>query len=163
MDDSEEEEDMEEGDEDEDVLPLGIPYFPYPCVFLIPVRLSSEYFMYCPLRQSHKFPMMRVLLLLFLIELTCPDGGTRWYARARAQSLESLTWSDMQEIDPSNIVSRRTRGRKIDFAKEAEAAGDELEDDDEEDEEYVTPPYRAFLSLPASALVTQPPFTAPFK
>ena len=66
----------------------------------------------------------------------------------------------MQEIDPSNIVSRRTRGRKIDFAKEAEAAGDELEDDDEEDEEYVT---RAFLPLPASVVVTQPPFTAPFK
>lgn len=45
----------------------------------------------------------------------------------------------MQEIDPSNIVSRRTRGRKIDFAKEAEAAGDDLEEDDEEDEEYVPP------------------------
>jgi hypothetical protein len=44
---------------------------------------------------------------------------------------------DMEEIDTSNIVSRRTRGKKIDFAKEAEAAGDDLEDDDEEDEEYV--------------------------
>ena len=44
---------------------------------------------------------------------------------------------DMEEIDPTNIVSRRTRGKKIDFAKEAEAAGNELEDDDEEDEEYV--------------------------
>lgn len=43
----------------------------------------------------------------------------------------------MEEIDPTNIVSRRTRGKKIDFAKEAEAAGNELEDDDEEDEEYV--------------------------
>ena len=45
----------------------------------------------------------------------------------------------MEEIDPTNIVSRRTRGRKIDFAKEAEAAGNELEEDDEEDEEYVLP------------------------
>jgi len=45
----------------------------------------------------------------------------------------------MQEIDLSNIVSRRTRGRRIDFAKEAEAAGNDLEDDDEEDEEYVPP------------------------
>lgn len=44
----------------------------------------------------------------------------------------------MAEIDTSNIVSRRTRGKKIDFAKEAEAAGDDLEDDDDEDEEYVT-------------------------
>jgi multisubunit Na+/H+ antiporter MnhC subunit len=52
----------------------------------------------------------------------------------------------MQEIDPSNIVSRRTRGRKIDFAKEAAAAGDELEDDDEEDEEYVQPlPFCLYL------------------
>lgn len=55
----------------------------------------------------------------------------------------------MQEIDPSNIVSRRTRGRKIDFAKEAEAAGDELEDDDEEDEEYVHPlPVFVSISTP---------------
>ena len=45
MDDSEEEEDMEEGDEDEDVLSLpflGIPYFPYPCAFKVPVRLLSQ-------------------------------------------------------------------------------------------------------------------------
>lgn len=45
---------------------------------------------------------------------------------------------DMAEIDPTNIVPRRTRGRKIDFAKEAEAAGPDLEEDDEEDEEYVS-------------------------
>lgn len=44
----------------------------------------------------------------------------------------------MQEIDPSNIVSRRTRGKKIDFAKEAEAAGDDLEDDEDDDEDFVT-------------------------
>ena len=51
---------------------------------------------------------------------------------------------DMQEIDPSNIVSRRTRGKKIDFAKEAEAAGDDLEDDEDDDEDFVPPrpPYR---------------------
>jgi hypothetical protein len=45
----------------------------------------------------------------------------------------------MAEIDLSNIVSRRTRGKKIDFAKEAEAAGDDLEAEDDEDEEYVPP------------------------
>jgi len=43
----------------------------------------------------------------------------------------------MEEIDPTNIVGRRTRGKKIDYAKEAAAAGNELEDDDEDDEEYV--------------------------
>jgi hypothetical protein len=47
---------------------------------------------------------------------------------------------DMAEIDPTNIVSRRTRGKKIDFAKEAQAAGNDLEEDDDEDEEYVRPP-----------------------
>lgn len=40
----------------------------------------------------------------------------------------------MEEIDTSNIISdgRRTRGRKIDFAKAAE---DFPEDDDEDDED----------------------------
>ena len=49
----------------------------------------------------------------------------------------------MEEIDPTNIVGRRTRGKKIDYAKEAAAAGNDLEDDDEDDEEYVhsPPPY----------------------
>jgi Histone chaperone domain CHZ len=43
----------------------------------------------------------------------------------------------MEEIDLTNIVFRRTRGKKIDYRKEAEAAGNDLEDDDEDDEEYV--------------------------
>jgi len=47
---------------------------------------------------------------------------------------------DMAEIDPSNIVGRRTRGKKIDYAKEAQAAGNELEDDEEDDEDFVEPP-----------------------
>lgn len=50
---------------------------------------------------------------------------------------ERLTWLDMAEIDPSNIVGRRTRGKKIDYAKEAQAAGHELEDDEEDDEDFV--------------------------
>lgn len=53
---------------------------------------------------------------------------------------------DLEEIDPTNIVSRRTRGKKIDYAKEAAAAGNELEEDDEEDEEYVRPPPLAFYT-----------------
>ena len=52
---------------------------------------------------------------------------------------------DLEEIDPSNIVSRRTRGKKIDYAKEAAAAGNDLLDDDEEDdEEYVSSRFRPF-------------------
>ena len=44
----------------------------------------------------------------------------------------------MEEIDTSNILGRRTRGKRIDFAEaaqKAEDAGDTLEDDDEEDDE----------------------------
>jgi len=54
--------------------------------------------------------------------------------------MEVNSWVDMAEIDPSNIVSRRTRGKKVDYAKEAEAAGSVLLDEDEdEDDEYVYP------------------------
>jgi hypothetical protein len=57
----------------------------------------------------------------------------------------------MEEIDPTNIVGRRTRGKKIDYAKEAAAAGNDLEDDDEDDEEYVHPPHSCY-----------PPMLTPF-
>jgi Histone chaperone domain CHZ len=45
----------------------------------------------------------------------------------------------MEEIDTSNILGRRTRGKTIDYAEaeqKAKEAGDTLEDDeDEEDDE----------------------------
>ena len=42
---------------------------------------------------------------------------------------------DFAEIDPSNIISgSRTRGKKIDYSKAAEAEADE---DDDEDEDVV--------------------------
>lgn len=44
----------------------------------------------------------------------------------------------MEEIDTSNILGRRTRGKTIDFAEaaqKAQEAGDTLEEDDEEDDE----------------------------
>jgi hypothetical protein len=59
---------------------------------------------------------------------------------ARLIPREGLTCLDMAEIDPSNIVGRRTRGKKIDYAKEAQAAGNELEDDEEDDEDFVLLP-----------------------
>ena len=89
MDDSEEEEDMEEGDEDEDVLSLPflvIPYFPYPCVFKVPVRLLSQSLYVLSIATISHVPDDASLLLLLSIELTCPDGGTRWYALARARN-----------------------------------------------------------------------------
>ena len=44
----------------------------------------------------------------------------------------------MTEIDLGNIIGdgRRTRGKNIDFAKAAENAGDELEDDEDDDEDF---------------------------
>lgn len=46
----------------------------------------------------------------------------------------------MEEIDTNNIINsdRRTRGKTIDFAKAAEAAGDDL-DDDEDDDDFEAP------------------------
>jgi Histone chaperone domain CHZ len=47
----------------------------------------------------------------------------------------------MEEIDTSNILGRRTRGKNIDFAEaaqKAQEAGDTLEEDDsDEDEDFV--------------------------
>ena len=45
---------------------------------------------------------------------------------------------NMEEIDTSNIVGRRTRGRHVDYRKAAEEAKDELpdEDDEEDDEDF---------------------------
>lgn len=44
----------------------------------------------------------------------------------------------MAEIDEENIIrdGRRTRGKNIDFAKAAENAGDELEEDEEDDGDF---------------------------
>ena len=40
----------------------------------------------------------------------------------------------MEEIDTSNIVGSRTRGKEIDYQKANEA--DDLPDDDDEDEDF---------------------------
>ena len=45
---------------------------------------------------------------------------------------------DMEEIDPSNIVSGRTRNKHIDWAEAEEkskAAGDDLDDDEDDDDD----------------------------
>ena len=44
---------------------------------------------------------------------------------------------DMTAIDTDNIIGGgRTRGRNIDYAKAAENAGDELEEDEDDDEDF---------------------------
>lgn len=49
---------------------------------------------------------------------------------------EEADEDNMEEIDTSNILGRRTRGKTIDFAQAAKEAGDTLgEDDDEDDDE----------------------------
>jgi hypothetical protein len=42
---------------------------------------------------------------------------------------------DMVEIEETNIVGSRTRGKAINFAEAAEKMGDDLEDDDDDDDE----------------------------
>jgi hypothetical protein len=71
---------------------------------------------------------------------------------ARLRPRGVLTCLDMAEIDPSNIVGRRTRGKKIDYAKEAQAAGNELEDDEEDDEDFVRFPRPSFNQI-ANSLI----------
>jgi hypothetical protein len=45
----------------------------------------------------------------------------------------------MEEIDLENIVGRRTRGKKIDYTKEAQKPGNnDIEEDDDEDDDFVT-------------------------
>ncbi|KAF9732228.1 histone chaperone domain chz [Paraphaeosphaeria minitans] len=39
----------------------------------------------------------------------------------------------MAEIDPTNIVGSRTRGKNIDFAKAAQELGEDEDEDDDED------------------------------
>jgi histone chaperone CHZ-like protein len=45
----------------------------------------------------------------------------------------------MEEIDMSNIVGRRTRGRVIDFAKAAEENPADEDDDEDEDDDFPPP------------------------
>lgn len=48
----------------------------------------------------------------------------------------------MEEIDMCNIINTgcRTRGKKIDFAKAAEEAGEDLDDDEDDDDDFEAPP-----------------------
>lgn len=48
---------------------------------------------------------------------------------------------NMEEIDTSNIINdgRRTRGRKIDFAKAAEQFPEEEDEDEEDDDDFEAP------------------------
>jgi hypothetical protein len=45
---------------------------------------------------------------------------------------------NMEEIDTSNIIGRRTRGRQIDFAKAAEELPEE-DDEEEDDDDFEDP------------------------
>ncbi|KAF2796443.1 hypothetical protein K505DRAFT_323320 [Melanomma pulvis-pyrius CBS 109.77] len=44
---------------------------------------------------------------------------------------------NMEEIDTTNIVASRTRGKNIDFTKAAQELGDD--EDEEDDEDFVEP------------------------
>lgn len=48
--------------------------------------------------------------------------------------VEEVDEDNMEEIDPSNIVSSRTRGKTIDYAKANEELGEEDEDEDDDED-----------------------------
>ena len=51
-----------------------------------------------------------------------------------AAEVEEADEDNMEAIDTENIVSARTRGKNIDFAKAAEGLDEEDDDDDEDDD-----------------------------
>lgn len=57
------------------------------------------------------------------------------------RSAEEEDEDNMEEIDLDNVIGQRTRGKKIDYAKAAEEAKDELgdEDDEDDDEDFEVP------------------------
>lgn len=72
-----------------------------------------------------------------MIEHVRPDLlSAHWWIAAEDEDPDN-----MEEIDMSNIINsgRRTRGKTIDFAKAAEAAGDDLDDDEDDDEDFEAP------------------------
>ena len=66
-----------------------------------------------------------------------PTNTPQHIANTGATTAEEEDQDNMEEIDTDNIISdgRRTRGKSIDFAKAAEEAGDELDDDDDEEDD----------------------------
>ena len=53
--------------------------------------------------------------------------------RANTKTAEEPDEDNMEEIDTSNVLSSRTRGKNIDFTKANQELGDEDEEDDDDD------------------------------
>lgn len=82
--------------------------------------------------------------VLALLGLGCSETPRSYdQPRANAYSLATIDVEedDLAEIDTTNIIEggRRTRGKKIDFAKAA-AEADAMEEDSEDDEDFKAPP-----------------------
>ena len=76
------------------------------------------------------------------VSLACNQStACQLFAPSEADTATTTAEEDdednMEEIDIDNIINdgRRTRGKSIDFAKAAENAGDELDEDDDEDDD----------------------------
>ncbi|KAF2878317.1 histone chaperone domain CHZ-domain-containing protein [Massariosphaeria phaeospora] len=63
------------------------------------------------------------------------DSSDESAAEDQAVEPEPEDEDNMEEIDTSNIVGSRTRGKNIDFAKANKELGDE-DDDEENDEDF---------------------------
>ncbi|OAL55578.1 hypothetical protein IQ07DRAFT_583046 [Pyrenochaeta sp. DS3sAY3a] len=61
------------------------------------------------------------------------DSSDESGAEEQAGEVEEPDEDNMEEIETSNIIGSRTRGKNIDFAKANEDLGEDDEDDDDED------------------------------
>merc|ERR1712137_117127 len=61
------------------------------------------------------------------------DSSDESGAEDQAGEPEEPDEDNMEEIDTSNVLQSRTRGKNIDFAKANQELGDEDEEDDDED------------------------------
>jgi hypothetical protein len=65
------------------------------------------------------------------VTISLPDAAPSWLLTASI--VEEPDEDNMEEIETSNIIGSRTRGKNIDFAKANEDLGEDEEDDDDED------------------------------
>lgn len=119
-------------------------------------------------RQNLLFTIFSRLILICRVSLQQPEGNciprdNHWFRTTQCspcvgvliwpstdyrvfakQWIANLVWfstedeEDLDEIDPSNIITKQTRGKQIDWAEaeqKSKDAGDELEDDDDDDDE----------------------------
>lgn len=68
------------------------------------------------------------------VSLISATNAIQWSTQQLThETAEEVDEDNMEEIETANIMSSRTRGKNIDFAKANQELGDDDEDDDDED------------------------------